>query len=70
MSNVLKLPLNKKWRDARDARVKLYNNPAWYADSYEVRDAIHREWERLTLVMRQEQIKSDIGSRNKYMMPR
>lgn len=68
--NVIKLPLNKTWKDARDARDKLYNNPAWYAESSEVREAIRREWERLTLILRQEEIKATVNNRNKYMMPR
>lgn len=70
MSNLLKLPLNKTWRDARNARLKLYNDRAWYSDSYEVRDAIHREWERLTLIMRQEEQRTYADSRKRYHLPR
>ena len=67
--SVIKLPLNKTWKDARDAREKLYNNPAWYANESVVRDRILQEWNRLTHIMRQEENKADLNSRAKYRLP-
>jgi len=70
MSNVIKLPLNKIWKDARDQRAALYNNPAWYSPHYWVRDRIEAEWERLTLILRQQENNSGVGNRSKYQLPR
>jgi len=69
LSNVIQFPPSAAWKQARDARSKLYNNPAWYSPHWWVRDTIEAEWEKLTLVMRQEEIRANRGSRDKYRLP-
>ena len=68
VSSLLKLPLNKVWKEARDKRNTLYNNPAWYSPHWWVRDRVQAEWEKLTLVMRQEESKAGVNDRKKYQL--
>ena len=68
MSNLLKMPLNKVWKEARDQRAALYNNPAWYSDKFWVRNAIQDEWERLTHIIRHEENKAGVNARKRYQL--
>ncbi len=65
---LLKLPLNKTWKDAHDARAKLHNNPAWYSESPDVFDRIHKAWESYTLIMRNEESKAGVNARKRYQL--
>ena len=69
MSNLVQLPVSKAWKEARDKRAALYNNPAWYSPHWWVRDNIQAEWEKYTWIMRYETNKADVNSRRKYQLP-
>ena len=67
---VIPFPSNKTWQVARDARTNLYNHPAWYHKDWRVRDNIQKEWEKHTLILRQEEEKVNRRRRDAYQLPR